>query len=455
MGFSKLRLYSWVTALLICLSTENLSCNAGITSSYIRPDFFSSDLPLDSPYFAVPPGDNAPQQVHITQGDSDGKAVTISWITPKAAGSSQVLYGTSPNAYTQSSNSTVSTYSYFTYTSGYIHHCLIKGLQPATTYYYKLGDDTYSREFSFVTPPGVGPNVPYTFGILGDLGQTSDTVTTLQHYLKSQGQAVLYLGDLSYADTYIFPLHDQRRWDAWGNLVENSTAYQSWIWSAGNHEVDTTIGEDEPFKPFLNRYWTPYASSASTSQLWYSVQRASAYIIVLSSYSDYSADSPQWIWLEKELAKVDRTTTPWLIVVMHCPLYNSNESHQGEGDAMRALFEQWFIQYKVDIVLAGHVHAYERTNRISSVGCSSACTPVPNDSAPIYLNIGDGGNREGLSTSYINPQPAYSAYREASFGHAILDIKNRTHAFWSWHRNQDGEPVIGDSLWITNRVIKS
>lgn len=49
------------------------------------------------------------------------------------------------------------------------------------------------------------------------------------------------------------------------------------------------------------------------------------------------------------------------------------------------------------------------------------------------------------------PQPAYSAYREASFGHAIFDIKNRTHAYYSWHRNQDGYAVEADSMWFYNR----
>ena len=49
------------------------------------------------------------------------------------------------------------------------------------------------------------------------------------------------------------------------------------------------------------------------------------------------------------------------------------------------------------------------------------------------------------------PQPRYSAYREASFGHGIFDIKNRTHAFFGWHRNQDGYAVEADSLWFNNR----
>jgi 3',5'-cyclic AMP phosphodiesterase CpdA len=71
--------------------------------------------------------------------------------------------------------------------------------------------------------------------------------------------------------------------------------------------------------------------------------------------------TPQYRWLQNELASVDRSTTPWLIVLMHSPWYNSNEHHYMEGETMRVQFESWFVKAKVDIVFAGHVHAYERT----------------------------------------------------------------------------------------------
>lgn len=71
----------------------------------------------------------------------------------------------------------------------------------------------------------------------GDLGQTYDSKQTFEHYLSNpKGQAMVFVGDLSYADNH--PFHDNRKWDAWGRFVEKSTAYQPWIWTAGNHELD-------------------------------------------------------------------------------------------------------------------------------------------------------------------------------------------------------------------------
>ncbi|XP_059450299.1 purple acid phosphatase-like isoform X2 [Corylus avellana] len=344
-------------------------CNGGKTSTFVRKVEIGNDMPLDSDVFQIPSGYNAPQQVHITQGDHVGKAVIVSWVTVDEPGSSTVNYWSENSKEKKQAQGKVVTYKFTNYTSGFIHHTTIRKLKFSTKYYYEVGIGHTPRQFWFTTPPEVGPDVPYTFGLIGDLGQTFDSNMTLTHYeLNPQkGKTVLYVGDLSYADRY--PNHDNVRWDTWGRFVERSVAYQPWIWTAGNHEIDFVpeIGETKPFKPYTHRYHVPYKASNSTAPFWYSIKRASAYIIVLASYSAYGTYTPQYKWLEAELQKVDRTETPWLIVLMHAPWYNSYNHHYMEGETMRVTFEKWFVDKKVDVVFAGHVHAYERSNHVSGV----------------------------------------------------------------------------------------
>ncbi|KDP30232.1 hypothetical protein JCGZ_17014 [Jatropha curcas] len=447
-------------AFILFLGFVNIG-NAGITSSFIRSAWPSTDIPLDNEVFAVPKGYNAPQQVHITQGDYNGKAVIISWVTPDEPGSSKVQYGTSKKKYDFTAEGIVRNYTFYQYKSGYIHHCLLDGLKYDTKYYYKIGDGDSSREFWFETPPIINPDVPYKFGIIGDLGQTYNSLSTLEHFMQSKAPAVLFVGDLSYADRYQY--NDVGiRWDSWGRFVEKSAAYQPWMWCVGNHEIEYMPYMEEvvPFKSYLQRYPTPYLASKSSSPLWYAIRRASAHIIVLSSYSPFVKYTPQWLWLKGELKNVNREKTPWLIVLMHVPLYNSNEAHFMEGESMRVVFEKWFIRYKVDIIFAGHVHAYERSYRISNIHyniSSGDRYPIPDKSAPVYITVGDGGNQEGLAGKFRDPQPDYSAFREASYGHSTLEIMNRTHAIYHWNRNDDGKKVPTDAFvlhnqyWVSNQ----
>ncbi|KAG9142320.1 hypothetical protein Leryth_007737 [Lithospermum erythrorhizon] len=193
-----------------------------------------------------------PASSTLTQGDLEGKAMIVSWVTMDEPGSSQVLYWIDGSDQKLSANGKVNKYKFYNYTSGFIHHCTIRRLKPNTKYHYEVGIGHTVRSFWFMSPPEVGPDAPYTFGLIGDLGQSYDSNKTLTHYEQNptKGQAVLFVGDLSYADQY--PNHDNARWDSWGRFVERSVAYQPWIWTVGNHEIDFVpeIGETKPFKPY-------------------------------------------------------------------------------------------------------------------------------------------------------------------------------------------------------------
>jgi len=113
-------------------------------------------------------------------------------------------------------------------------------------------------------------------------------------------------------------------------------------------------------------------------------------------------------------------------VMTHVPWYSSNALHVAEAELMRQAVEPLLYHGGVDLVISGHVHAYERVLPVYQ-GCLNRC-------APAYLTIGDGGNREGASVQWSEPQPAWSAFRESSFGSGALDIINDTHALFNWSR---------------------
>ncbi|EPS59886.1 hypothetical protein M569_14917, partial [Genlisea aurea] len=371
----------------------------------------------------------SPLQVHISLAGANH--MRISWVVNDKHSPSMVEYGTSPGHYTSTSQGESTSYSYLLYSSGKIHNAVIGPLEDDKTYYYRCSGQ--GPEFQLKTPPS---KFPITFSVAGDLGQTGWTKTTLDHIDQCVYDIHLLPGDLSYAD-YI-----QRRWDTFGQLIQPLASSRPWMVTQGNHEKEGIPLLEDKFKSYNSRWKMPYQESGSVSNLYYSFEVAGAHLIMLGSYTDYDEKSEQFAWLKSDLAKVDRRKTPWLLVLFHVPWYNSNEAHQGEGDAMKAAMEPLLYGAGVDVVFAGHVHAYERAVRVYNGD--------PNPCGPVHVTIGDGGNREGLASQFKATQPKWSAFREASFGHGEFSIVNETHAFWSWHRNDDDEPVMSDQVWISS-----
>lgn len=131
----------------------------------------------------------------------------------------------------------------------------------------------------------------------------------------------------------------------------------------GNHEIEKIpIIHSQPFTAYNARWNMPYEQSGSDSNLYYSFEVAGVHVIMLGSYTDFDPSSAQYKWLQTDLKNVDRSKTPWLVVLIHAPWYNSNTAHQGEAESvnMRADMEDLLYQARVDVVFAGHVHAYER-----------------------------------------------------------------------------------------------
>lgn len=336
-----------------------------------------------------------------------------------------------------------------TYTSGHIHHAMLTGLLPGTRYYYVVGGAaSWSVVRSFVTLPTTSASSSLTIAVVGDLGQTHDSATVVQHLLdRQQGyQTVMHVGDLSYADSL------QARWDSYSRMVQPVAATLGWMSCPGNHEIETQHNGAK-FTAYDARFPMPFKGSKSSSNHWWSYDAGPAHVIALNSYDSTYEGGEQYKWLVQDLDAIDRGRTPWLIVMFHAPFYNSNFAHHNEMQAliMRDSMEELLYAAGTDLVLSGHVHAYERMH--------PTYNNVTNNNGPTYINIGDGGNREGPARRWRNglrdqAHPVWSAFRSPYFGHGKLVLKNCSHAAWTWHRVIDEERVVTDKIWLATRAFR-
>ncbi|RLM75282.1 purple acid phosphatase 22-like [Panicum miliaceum] len=384
-----------------------------------------------------------PQQVHVSAVGA--KHMRVSWVTDDKRTQSVVEYGRASRNYTATATGDSTSYRYFLYSSGKIHHVKIGPLEPGTVYYYRCG--MAGKEFSLRTPPAA---LPIELALVGDLGQTEWTASTLAHAGRTDYDMLLVPGDLAYADT------QQPLWDSFGRFVQRHASRRPWMVTQGNHEVEAAplppvAGAPPPFAAYGARWPAPHEESGSPSSLYYSFDAAggAVHVVMLGSYAPFDAGSDQYRWLARDLAGVDRRATPWLVALLHAPWYNTNAAHQGEGEAMRGAMERLLFEARVDVVFAGHVHAYERFTRVYN--------NEANPCGPVYITIGDGGNREGLAFDFEKKHKLapLSVTREASFGHGRLRVVNATTAHWAWHRNDDADSVVRDELWLESLAANS
>ncbi|EIE19892.1 Metallo-dependent phosphatase [Coccomyxa subellipsoidea C-169] len=414
-----------------------------------------------------------------------------------------------------------------TYVSNLLHHVHVTGIPYGKTIYYKCGDPAkeLSAEIPLTLPASLKPKTltyPLRLGVVADVGQTINSSVTYQHLVANKpdndrggdGSAAVVTpptNAVRYANTTkTLAQTYQPRWATMGRLLQNAGngASLTYQFLPGNHEIE----RDEylrPFQGYTNRYRHSYEASYSQDPLYYSNDVGPIHLIMLNAYDGYLPNNTldvtingvsqvllgnsggpafptgnypqstlgavQLSWLLNDLKRVNRAVTPWVVVGWHQPPYNSYSVHYKEAECLRQTLEPFLYNYGVDVVMHGHIHAYERTFQTLNY--------VKDGCAPRWLTMGDGGNQEGLYRQFaaqagtctnaacanVSPspapqfcttlqnglyaptngaQPSYSAYREPSFGHGILTVLNSTVAQWQWYRNQDSLPVVSDSVYF-------
>jgi 3',5'-cyclic AMP phosphodiesterase CpdA len=93
---------------------------------------------------------------------------------------------------------------------------------------------------------------------------------------------------------------------------------------------------------------------------WWSVEQDGVLLIGLDTNRPF--DREQRAWLDDTLRT---TTATWRIVALHHPPYSAG--YQGSSEDAREQFSPLFERYGVQLVLSGHDHDYQRSERINGV----------------------------------------------------------------------------------------
>lgn len=336
----------------------------------------------------------APSQIHLGITDDPSSSVSVHWLDDRPDSTPEVILigpdGSERAIAGQSSTGP---------SAGFAYEALLDGLDAGTNYSYRVGDQT----FAFATPRDEGA---FTLVALGDMGVTEQAQKTVDTIEDLDPTLVLHAGDLSYAT------HDPQTWATWFEMIEPIAATRPWVTAIGNHEVTVGGLADEGADAnavdpgeaafYFQRFGLP------GNERWYSFDWQGVHFVALDTFTEARVPPAQVGWLQEDLAAHAAAT--WTIVVLHEPPYSSNLAH-GSSPRVQQLLVPVFDEHGVDLVLAAHDHAYERTHPIRQGSVDANGT--------VYVVTGGGGN--GIYPDFDDDND-WSAVRIAEFHVTTLNV---------------------------------
>ncbi|HMJ45702.1 MAG TPA: metallophosphoesterase, partial [Ferruginibacter sp.] len=408
--------------------------------------------------------------------------IIIRWRT-NIATDSKVNYGTAAGSLTQSVTDNTSTTE---------HVVTITGLSANTQYYYRIGSTSQILQGDannyFKTMPPVGSTQKIRILAMGDMGNNSTNQVNVRNaYQAFNGNnytdAWLLLGDNAYnAGT------DGEYQSNFFNIYQGTLTKNHVLWpSPGNHDYANNASRQADHAiPYYDIFSLPKNGEAggiaSNNEAYYSYNYGNVHFVSLDSYGWetgntrlYDTAGRQATWLKQDLAA---NSQKWTVVYFHHPPYTMG-SHNSDTEVELYSIRQRLItileRYKVDIVLNGHSHSYERsfllnghygnettfslaTHALSSSsakynGSANSCIYIKNQSdvrnGIVYALVGSAGQVGGSQAAYPHNAMFYSNVTNG--GTLFFEVENnRLDAKWI---GSDG--LIRDNFTIMKDVNKT
>ncbi|MGH7285468.1 MAG: metallophosphoesterase, partial [Polyangiaceae bacterium] len=234
----------------------------------------------------------------------------------------------------------------------YMHDAHVTGLTPSTCYTYALAADS-NRKGRFCTSRNSGD--PIRFLAIGDTNPTLGpaTANVLSHVLPMSPYFIVHVGDIQYYDSTV------ETWGSWFPIMQPMLSAGAFFPAIGNHEAEKTTEYADYVIRFFGGAGFDSPSLPDTGDQYYRYESGGVWFFVLDTELPLDANADQTKWLAEELA--DATTQPgfrFSIVYFHKPFVTCGDT--GDNPDARAVYEPMFAQYKVPLVIQGHMHGYER-----------------------------------------------------------------------------------------------
>jgi hypothetical protein len=294
----------------------------------------------------------------------------------------------------------------------------------------------------------------------GDYGTSSDTTGVLDGVRAAAPDLHLGLGDYSYGGPGSEP-----SWCSYVKSHVGSTLPFELV--SGNHESNGLDGQIENFASCLpNRL--PGLVGTYGREWYVDVPAADPVMrIVMISPNlkfpgentwSYAAGTAHYSWTAAAIDGAHAAGIPWVVVGFHEPCLSMTSGPCNTGPDLLNML----VAKKVDLVLMGHVHLYERTKQLGLSGSCPAITPGTSSAAciadgdstmtqggTVFATVGTGGEVQQHPT-LTDPEAAYfAAYngvKSSSWG--FLDVRADSGRLDAAFRTTSGT-TLADSFSIT------
>jgi Calcineurin-like phosphoesterase/Purple acid Phosphatase, N-terminal domain len=377
--------------------------------------------------------------LHLQFGKDAATEVVVSWQTVDAVRNAHVMLGTPASGFGRAVAAETRTYrDAKSGTEVRVYHARLTGLVPDADYVYAATHDGAEPETGTVRTAPSGrkalrftsfgdqstpalerlPDGRYGTDNIGSPA-AADTTMAIERLAPLFN---LVNGDLCYANL----ARDRVR--TWSNWFENNTRsarHRPWMPAAGNHENE--LGNGPVGYGAYQAYFALPDSGAGPDLegLWYSFTAGSVRVISLNNddvafqdggnfYVHGYSGGAQKRWLAAELDAARRDPAiDWVVVCMHQTAISTADKSNGADLGIREEWLPLFDRYRVDLVVCGHEHHYERSHPLRGTLPTDTRTPIPVDTGgdvidasrgTVHLVIGGGGT-SAPSNGFFFPRP--------------------------------------------------